>query len=244
MFRFSVLRRNSNVEDIIKNYKPLPSEFDRVSRILSNSVLALVYSNTSEYLSTFGECTSYRALQEIQKKMLEDKTGKLILKEKPRIRSFCYNFDNLQTFPDWSFGKKYWDYMTTNNFNPDERPVVQNIGDIELAYIFQRYKEIHDILHVLTGRSSSYVHEVDVKWFEFQQLGLVSAGLSSLIGPIKLNWSEKVDIMTNRGPEMIKLANKSRYCMNVYFEKYFALDIEKVRAWFTDKSSKDLDIIQ
>ena len=39
--------------------------------------------------------------------------------------------------------------MTRNGFKPSERPLVRYVDDLELAYVCQRYKEIHDFLHIL-----------------------------------------------------------------------------------------------
>ena len=231
-----VLTRNSNnLRDIISNYEPIPSEMSRITKILSNSVLALLNPSSGEYLSTFGECSSYRVLQEIQQKMKSHPIGSQILQEKPRMRSFCINFDALGRLPASTLGKHYWDYMIRNSFHPDERPVVKHIGDIELAYIYQRYKEIHDFLHVTIGKGSTVFEEIEVKWFEFQQLGLTSTGLSSLIGPLRLNLSGKIEMFTHAGIEMIKLADQSQYCMNVYYEKHLEQDISEFRKFFFNK---------
>lgn len=39
--------------------------------------------------------------------------------------------------------------MKKQNFKPSERPIVNYINDLDLAYVLQRYKEVHDFLHVL-----------------------------------------------------------------------------------------------
>ena len=39
--------------------------------------------------------------------------------------------------------------MTRNGFTPSGRPLAKYVPDLELAYVAQRYKEIHDFLHVL-----------------------------------------------------------------------------------------------
>ena len=46
------------------------------------------------------------------------------------------------------------------------------IDDEEKAFVFQRYKEIHDFWHVLVGLNTSVMEEIAVKHFEFAQTGL------------------------------------------------------------------------
>ena len=37
------------------------------------------------------------------------------------------------------------------NVTPDTRTPVQFVDDIELAYVMQRYREIHDLVHTVLG---------------------------------------------------------------------------------------------
>jgi ubiquinone biosynthesis protein COQ4 len=39
--------------------------------------------------------------------------------------------------------------MKDNQLNMDDRAIVTYINDYDLAYVYQRYKEIHDFLHVI-----------------------------------------------------------------------------------------------
>ncbi len=57
----------------------------------------------------------------------------------------------------------------------------------EQAYIIQRYREIHDIVHVLLGCPTTFKGEVAVKWFEYLQTGLEGTLLAGLAGPLRVN---------------------------------------------------------
>lgn len=49
----------------------------------------------------------------------------------------------------------------------DDRPITKHIPDFESAYIYQRYKEIHDFIHViLFNQDISVKEELAIKWFE------------------------------------------------------------------------------
>lgn len=45
--------------------------------------------------------------------------------------------------------------MKQQNFKPSERPLVEFIPDLQYAYVLQRYKEIHDFLHILLAKKIS-----------------------------------------------------------------------------------------
>ena len=50
----------------------------------------------------------------------------------------------------------------------------------------QRYREVHDTLHVLLGYDVSVPEELAVKWYEMSILGLPSAALASFFGPLNV----------------------------------------------------------
>ena len=76
--------------------------------------------------------------------------------------------------------------MFKHQFSSDERPVCKYVQDLELAYVMQRYREVHDSLHVLLGYDVTVSEELAVKWYEMSVLGLPSAALASFFGPLNL----------------------------------------------------------
>ncbi|KAF3821044.1 hypothetical protein GH733_011197 [Mirounga leonina] len=61
------------------------------------------------------------------------------------------------------------------------------VDDEELAYVIQRYREVHDMLHTLLGMPTNILGEIVVKWFEAVQTGLPMCILGALFGPIRLS---------------------------------------------------------
>jgi hypothetical protein len=56
-------------------------------------------------------------------------------------------------------------FMVGQGITPDSRRPVRFVDDEELAYVAQRYREIHDFIHVVLGMDSISVHdEIAVKW--------------------------------------------------------------------------------
>lgn len=102
--------------------------------------------------------------------------------------------------------------MNGLQFRPSERPTVNYIADLELAYVLQRYKEIHDFIHVLIGQSIGIDEELVIKWFEMRQLGLPSTVLASLMSPILSSSFNIAEVS-----KAIKLADKVIPIMNVYY---------------------------
>ena len=78
------------------------------------------------------------------------------------------------------------------------------MDDTGLAYVMQRYREVHDLIHVINGMGIGYsmqfivyirtpvtlnrlLGEIAIKWFEAIQTGLPMCVLSSLGAPVKLS---------------------------------------------------------
>lgn len=71
--------------------------------------------------------------------------------------------------------------------SPDTRAPTRFVDDEELAYVIQRYREVHDMVHTLLGMPTNIPGEIVVKWFEAVQTGLPMCVLSALFGPIRLS---------------------------------------------------------
>ena len=104
----------------------------------------------------------------------------------------------------------------------------------------QRYREIHDSLHVLLGYGVSVPEELAVKWYEMSILGLPSSALSSFFGPLnvvaksirKRDSSELAQMTGVYLPHVLACTrnkDKSEFFMNVYFEKEFETKTEHLR---------------
>ena len=76
--------------------------------------------------------------------------------------------------------------MLKHQFTSNDRPLSRYVQDLELAYIMQRYREVHDTLHVLLGYDVSVPEELAVKWYEMSHLGLPFSAMAGLLGPVQL----------------------------------------------------------
>ena len=119
--------------------------------------------------------------------------------------------------------------MKNFGYTADERPVAKHVPDLELAYILQRYKEVHDACHVLLNYGTSVQEEIAVKWFEMMQTGLPLPALSAFFGPLSLIRSmEGGELVSVYLPHILKNSN-SKFFMNVYYEEQFESKITDLR---------------
>ena len=138
------------------------------------------------------------------------------------------------TLPEESFGYKYAFYMTATGLSPDERPLVKYVSNLEHAYILQRYKETHDMTHLMLDYGISVSEEIAVKWFEMIQTELPMNALASFVGPMNLILLQRDIQQLNKLtqvylPHIMMNSRSSKLLMNVYYEKYFETDIDDFR---------------
>ncbi|PKU34163.1 long-chain fatty acid transport protein 4 [Limosa lapponica baueri] len=75
----------------------------------------------------------------------------LAFRERPRIRLSTLDMGRLRGLPDGTLGREYVRFLEDNKVSPDTRMPPKFVDDEELAYVIQRYREVHDLMHTLLG---------------------------------------------------------------------------------------------
>lgn len=180
-------------------------------------------------VAVFGETTGSVALPRLYRLMMADPVGREILEQRPRINNHTVNVDHLASLPEGTFGKLYHDFMVSNKISADTRAPVRFVDDPDLAYVLQRYREVHDFYHTLLDMPINMMGEVVVKWFEAIQTRLPMCALGAILGPINLSQSERRELASYYIPAVFKMAPQSKLLLNVYFERHWETPIEELR---------------
>lgn len=222
---FPLLNRNysdeidsSFVETHQQNFIDM-SAFQRTVLTVGSGVLCLLDPTRADLISTFGEVSAGYALNHLYEAMSNNEEGRSILSEKPRIHSKIIDLDKLKTYPEGSLGKCYSDFLDTNKVTPDSRLPVQFIQDVELAYVMQRYREIHDLVHAVLQQPTNMLGEVTIKWVEGIQTKLPMCITGGLFGAMRLKPKQRKRYLQENLPWAIQTGINSHLLMNVYFEK-------------------------
>eukprot|EP00904_Undaria_pinnatifida_P000252 jgi/Undpi1/10227/HiC_scaffold_28.g12680.m1 len=154
------------------------------------AVSALMAPERADMVATLGEVTGRSALERLYRTMLTDPEGREVLRARPVINGATVDLAALAALPNGTFGKGYSDFMEGNKFSPDSRSAVQFVDDPDLAYVMRRYREVHDLWHVLSGLPPTVEGELALKWFELIQTGLPVCALGAVFGPLALPSAE------------------------------------------------------
>lgn len=166
--RFSISSplREAFVEELQKNFIPT-STFQRTLLSCGSAAISLLNPYRGDMIACLGEVTGESAIKHMREKMLETSEGSEILRDMPRINSKTVSLNKLSELPENTLGRVYADFMRDNNITADSRLPVQFISDPEMAYIMQRYREVHDLVHAtlfmktnMLGEVSTYQHRI------------------------------------------------------------------------------------
>ncbi|GAA5954287.1 hypothetical protein JCM3765_005340 [Sporobolomyces pararoseus] len=207
--------------------------FQRGLLAVGSAFMGLIDTSRHDMIAVLSETTSGPFLSHLRTKMLQTPSGRSLLRERPRITSTSINLDKLETLPENTFGRKYFEWLKRNKVTPDTRDPVRYIDDAELAYIMQRYRESHDFYHVLLGFGVSLPAELVVKWFELANFNLPVAALSSVFGPLRIDdREERKRLWRTYGGWALRAGGKAECLIGVEWEKEWETDIDELRRKF------------
>ncbi|CAI5794437.1 biosynthesis COQ4 homolog, mitochondrial isoform X1 [Podarcis lilfordi] len=194
-----------------------------------SAFMALYNPYRHDMVAVLGETTGYLALRNLREKMRNDPEGYRILQERPRIRLSTLDIRGLRGLPDETFGREYVRFLDDNRISPDTRMPPKFVDDEELAYVVQRYREVHDLMHTLLGMPTNMLGEVVVKWFEAVQTGLPMCILGAAFGPLRLNARKLRVLTTELIPWAVRSGSSVNCILNFYYEERWEQTMDSLR---------------
>lgn len=196
---------------------------------VGSGILSLTRPWRDDMIATFGEMTGPPSLHYMLRKMKADPDGQRILRDQPRILSSTVDLVALRKLPEGTFGREYMRFLDEFDLSPDARRPVEFIDDAELAYVMQRYREVHDLLHTLLGMPTNMLGEVAVKWVEGLQFGLPLGIMGGMFGPLRLGPKHRKHYLDTHLWWALRVGKNARFLLNVYYEEFWDWPIEELR---------------
>mmetsp|Transcript_23944 Transcript_23944/g.50206 ORF Transcript_23944/g.50206 Transcript_23944/m.50206 type:complete len:241 (+) Transcript_23944:257-979(+) len=196
----------------------------------SSSFRALANPRDARLVGVVGETTGHRALGRMLARMKRDPIGRTILQDRPLIGSSSLPLASLRSMPDGSLGCEYARFLETHRFNPDERTAVNFIDDPELAYVMLRYRQVHDLWHVVFALPPTFLGEVALKWLEAAQTGLPMCALGAFAGGVRLKPGQRAMVVRHVLPWALRHAASGADLLSVYYERELERPLDALRA--------------
>lgn len=161
--------------------------------------------------------------------MYKTEEGRQLLGTRRQLNDTEISVDKLRQLEEGTFGREIINFMDAHSFDPFKRPQVRYIEDEELAYVMQRYRQVHDLWHVLAGLPPTVLGEVAIKWMELVQTGLPMTAFAGVFGPLRLKVEEQIFLATTLLPWAAKVATTTPFLLSVHYEDMFEEDLDKIR---------------
>ncbi|OJJ61311.1 hypothetical protein ASPSYDRAFT_121643, partial [Aspergillus sydowii CBS 593.65] len=203
--------------------------FEKGFLAIGSAVGALLNPRRADLIATLGEVTATPYfIYRLRNAMLQDPTGRQILRDRPRITSETLPLPYLRSLPENSVGRTYAAWLDREGVSPDTRDNVQYIDDPECAYVMQRYRECHDFYHAVTGLPTFVEGELALKAFEFLNTLIPMTGLS-MAASVRLKPAERERLFSLYLPWAVRSGLSSKELINVYWEKALEKDVDELR---------------
>ena len=107
--------------------------------------------------------------------------GRRMLSTRPSMENKDLDLDALERLPEGTLGREFARYFRDNKISPFET-TLELKNDAE--FLAKRYRETHDLMHLLTGYGTDVVGEMELQAYALGNLGIRIAVLILLVGTL------------------------------------------------------------
>jgi ubiquinone biosynthesis protein COQ4 len=220
------------------------SPFGRAALAVGSAVLALRDPSRADMVALLGDATAGPLLRRLSRQVsASSPIGRdMVHTQSPaRFPGPDCSLQALRALPPGSLGAEYAAFMDTRGFDPHDRPTVHRalVPDPRDAWVLQRYRDVHDLWHVLLGMPTTVLGELAQKWFEAAHTGLPAAVLSAAVGPARLSADERRVLFRDLAPWAAKAGSYAVDLLAVRYEDHLHRDLNDVRDEWCILSTKD-----
>lgn len=208
------------------------SPIGRAALAVGSALISFRNPRRADLIAILGDVTSDPLLPYLTSRIHSTEEGRQMLATLTPMRfpeDGSSALISLRNLPQGSLGFEYARFMDRRNFNPEDRNEVRFIDDPTHRWVLQRYRDVHDLWHVLTGMPTSLLGELAQKWFEAVQTGLPVAMLSAAVGPLSLSTDRRQVLINQLIPWAIKCGRESHDLLAIRYEDYLHRDLDELR---------------
>lgn len=158
-----------------------PSLFTRLR--VATRLLKVIRGNEGNptYGQTINICLDLNVYASLFQRLQRSEEGRRMLSERPSLEARALELGALERLPEGTLGREYARYYRDNDISPFET-TLELKNDID--FIGKRYRETHDLLHLLTGYGTDVVGEMELQAYVLGNLGIHTAKLILAFGTL------------------------------------------------------------
>jgi ubiquinone biosynthesis protein COQ4 len=133
------------------------------------------------YGQMLNECLDTDVYASLAQELQQSEEGRRMLSERPSLQGETLDLGALERLPEGTLGHAFARYFRDNKISPF-KTTLEIKSDID--FIGKRYRETHDLLHVLTGYGTDVVGEMELQAYALGNLGIRTAALILVVGTL------------------------------------------------------------
>ena len=163
--------------------------------------------------------------------MQETPEGRRLMAERPELSSDHVDYDRLRALPATTLGGAYARHLDSNGLSADyQAAATRHVDDPDMAYLMRRYRQTHDVWHVLLGLGIAGHEEVLIHSFSYGQLRLPVSALIMFFGTMKhIVLERRWGALRHSMGEAYHAGNTAAPLMQVYWEDLWEAPLATVR---------------
>jgi ubiquinone biosynthesis protein COQ4 len=117
----------------------------------------------------FQMCVEHSLLRKLTRQIECHDEGRRLLAERPRLNATTVSLATMSAYPSSSLGHAYAGYFGANGITPFDPPALP--VETNQDYVATRLREVHDVIHVVTGYGTDELGELELQWFNLGNHG-------------------------------------------------------------------------
>jgi len=158
--------------------------------------------------------------------------GRRLLAERPELSSDRVDYDYLRSLPATTLGGAYARHLDNNGLSADyQAAATRHVDDPDMAYLMRRFRQTHDVWHVLLGLGIPGHEEVIIHWFTYGQLRLPVSAMIMALGTMKhIVLERRWGALRHSMLEAYRAGRDAEPLLSVFWEDLWAEPLDEIRA--------------
>lgn len=212
----------------------LPDDASLFTRLrLSLRLLKLIKGDEGNpvYGQLLNACLDGNVYASLARKLQRSEAWRRMLREHPSLQAGDLDLDALERLPEGTLGRAYAHYYRDNKISPFATTL-----DIksDVDFIAKRYRETHDLLHVLTGYGTGVMGEMELQAYALGNLGIRTAMLILAVGTLGQLKGRQAGVASSEYLRRVRAAyhrgRASPQFLDFWFEHHWETPVTTLRA--------------
>jgi ubiquinone biosynthesis protein COQ4 len=169
----------------------------------------------------------------------QTETGRAVLGENRRLLDRLSERARLAALPAGTLGHAYYEFMATESLSPEGLVAVSRIERPPMSYdvtLFrERNREMHDLLHIVTGYGRDPLGEACLVAFSYAQTGLKGFAVIALFAARRIAHARPGQPVRRAVFEGYRLGRNAGWLPGADWEALLSQPVDAVRAQFSVK---------